>query len=605
MSASEEKYVLNIASTSDYRFAVAVNVFSAFNERVYSGGIAKPIQEKLPRGIYMIRVELNGQVSDTAISLTEDAYVIIRKGSTAGKWANARIIDLPELYSSAPLQDEKFDSYKSSHPYYIEAAEKYSQENTCSPYKKKESNSLFIFFRFPSREQYEVFRPTWKNDFANQFSLLDQTGKTLVDFGKAGTTVIDEENGCLSFNADLPVGVYFLDCKGDDPRQIPLYVFGNWHTQVFLTLGDKPLFGTLRVFLSAEKKFSRHNNTNKYIDIFLDKLQNNAMELTDELIDFAAQTKFESPMLGLLCAYLYLQSKNHKKDDVISQMVHNLNVLILKNNTASPDLRALEILAAKHFGYTDFSKLPVAGTPMFRAGFQAIRDAAIEDSALIRTHSLNDYLSENMYYDSPFTTFAPVPQIMAEFEKKQTSEHELLHIESGNEKPFQLAFKVIKHIVKSKGKSKGSIFEDPFDAAIPLVGSVESVDFSDKIKPEDRSIEPQEQKQLKGKEKRAAKRETRKAKRGNAIKNLIEKFTDNYANKSFAEILGKEIYDELRERFVDDEEKGSYLSRTISEMLKENPELSPHDLSKMLHVPLTSIWRVLTESILNEEKKDG
>jgi hypothetical protein len=601
MSASEEKYFLNIASSSDYRFAIAVNVFSAFNERVYSGGIAKPVKEKLPRGIYTIRVELNGQVSDMAISLTENTYIIIRKGPTTKEWANARIIDLPELYSSAPLQDEKFDSYKSSHPYYIEAAEKYSCESTCSPFKKKEKNSLLVFLRFPSKEKFEAFKPTWKNEFANAFSLLDQTGKPLVDFGKAGTTEVNNTDGWLAFNAELPVGLYILDCKGESLRQIPIYVFGNWHTQVFLTLGDKPLFGTLRVFLSSERKFSRHNNTNKYIDIFLDKLQNNATNLTGELIDFAARTKFESPMLGLLCAYIYFQSKSHTHDTVISQMVHNLKTLILKNNTASPDLRALEILAAKHFGYTDFSKMPVAGTPMFRAGYQAIREAAMDYSELILAHSLNDYLSEYLYYDSPFTTFAPVPKMMAEFEKQKTSANELMDIVAGNLTPFQLEFKGITKLNKLKGKD--GIFENPFDRIMPSIESVNIGAISDAIKNiGGEAMDNEEPPELKGKEKRQIKSAQRKEKRRSLLQILVDKFNDSYANKPFSEILGKKIYDQLRERFVDDEKHGSYLSRTIASVLKENPNLTPRDLSKMLNIPLTSIWRVLTEHLTTDTK---
>ncbi len=601
MSASEEKYFLNIASSSDYRFAIAVNVFSAFNERVYSGGIAEPVKEKLPRGIYTIRVELNGQVSDTAISLTEDTYIIIRKGPSTKEWSKARIIDMPELYSSAPLQDEKFDSYKSSHPYYIEAAEKYSCESTCAPFKQQEKNSLFVFLRFPSKEKFEEFKPAWENDFANAFRLLDQTGKTLVDFGKTGTIAVNNADGWLAFNAELPVGLYILDCKGESPRQIPMYVFGNWHTQVFLTLGDKPLFGTLRVFLSSERKFSRHNNTNKYIDIFLDKLQNNATELTGELIDFAARTKFESPMLGLLCAYTYFQSKSHTHDTVISQMVHNLKTLILKNNTASPDLRALEILAAKHFGYTDFSKMPVAGTPMFRAGHQAIREAAMDHSELIMAHSLNDYLSEYLYYDSPFTTFAPVPKMMAEFEKQQTPANELMDIIAGTLKPFQLEFKGITKLKKLKGK--GGIFENPFDQLIPPIEGVHVGAIPNAVNDASgEALEYEELRELKGKEKRQIKRTQRKEKRRNLLQTLVEKFNDTYANKPFAEILGKEMYEELRERFVQDEEKGSYLSRTIASVLHENPNLTPRDLAKMLHVPLTSIWRVLTETLATTKK---
>jgi hypothetical protein len=84
-------------------------------------------------------------------------------------------------------------------------------------------------------------------------------------------------------------------------RQMPLYVYDNWHTQLFITLNDDgtPSFGSARLFLSKERKFDPLNEDNKYIDVFLDKLQNRDYTLSRELIEYAARSKFESPMLGL------------------------------------------------------------------------------------------------------------------------------------------------------------------------------------------------------------------------------------------------------------------------------------------------------------------
>src|SRR5690606_23882175 len=141
----------------------------------------------------------------------------------------------------------------------------------------------------------------------------------------------------IAFNKTLPDGIYYLIYSGKEPRQLPVYVFNNWHTQFFMTIGEEPQFGSIRTFLSPYRGLQQDNDDNRYIDTMLDMLQNNDYSLKEDTIKIAAYGKFESPMLGLLCSYIYLKSENSKKDDLFSIISNNIQHVILKDNEDAPD----------------------------------------------------------------------------------------------------------------------------------------------------------------------------------------------------------------------------------------------------------------------------
>jgi hypothetical protein len=422
MSHSESPtFRLEIGSGSDYRFATRVTVFSAKNDKLHSGLLSKPLSYNLPKGLYTIRVELNGKITDEVISLNKDTHVVVRKPPhSSNDWNKAKVIDLPRLYSSAPLQNANHHHYyASSFEYYTYPAVQHSRQPTCvlTGLQGEKAGSVFLFLRFPNKELYDRLRTQWRAPFQSFFRLLDDDGTELCSFSDTTCVALDADMGSVALHVDVPPGLYFLSYTGVNPRMVPVYVYKNWHTQLFLTLGAEPMFGTLRIFLSQDRNFNPDDINNQYIDILLDKLQNNVANLDDGLVEFSAHNKFESPMLALLCAYIYLQGTSTRKDNLINQMLYNLDRLILKDSSDSPDLRALDILAAKHSGDNDFDTAPVSGTPTFRMGFEMIRKASIEHPGLIMPHSLNDYLAEYMYFDSPYTTFKPVPRPRPEFKE--------------------------------------------------------------------------------------------------------------------------------------------------------------------------------------------
>ena len=400
-------HTLRIRISEEYKYLVNIMVFDS-NSRIIESQTSNryEVSFTLPQGLYTIRIEMNGDIKDEVILLDKDKeYQISDKYSyTTG---NVKIISPPKQFSSALLGE----TYGSSHEYYTNPAIDWSKKETFQFNQDSSSSnsSLFIFLRFPSLEKFHKFRSSSSKPFYSDFEIVDEYGSVLTQFESRNGIEINEQQGWIAFNAKLPNGIYYLLCKGKEPRQIPIYIYKNWHTQFFMTLGNQPLFGTIRIFLSKQREFNPNERTYKYIDILLDKLQNQEFTLDNELIEMAAYGKYESPMLGLICSYIYLQSRETKSDNLFNIITQNMQNVILKDNEESPDLRALNILAANHFPNYKYKKGSVKGTPMLRIGFEAILKASVQNKGLIPQNSINDFISENIYFDSPFNTFKPIP----------------------------------------------------------------------------------------------------------------------------------------------------------------------------------------------------
>ena len=325
--------------------------------------------------------------------------------------------------------------------------------------------------------------------FFRDFEVINENGDSIVKFETRTGIEVNDDHGWIAFNAQLPNGIYYLIYSGKEPRQIPIYVFRHWHTQFFMTLDHEPLFGTIRIFLSERREFNPYEETYKYIDILLDKLQNGDYNLNHKLIERVAYDKFESPMLGLICSYIYLKSKDVTNDSLFKIVVQNLQRLILKDNVESPDLRALNILASQHFPNYTYQKGSVQGTPIFRVGFETILKASVEDKELIHEYGINDYISENLYFDSPFNTFKPIPS------QKEALNEKKIFEESVKAKVDMVGYREIKSKplgrspikkVKSSKKSKpvsdiySTSIKDLFDSK--LLGYIQRSDESESEK---------------------------------------------------------------------------------------------------------------------------
>lgn len=407
-SKKKSHHTLRITISEEYKYLVKIKVFDS-NSRIVESQSSDRYEVLfiLPQGLYTVRIEMNGDIKDEIILLDkEKVYKIGDINSYTTN--NIKTISPSKQFSSALLGE----TYGSSFEYYTNPAVEWSKGETFSLNINDNSNSsLFIFLRFPSVEKFEKFKSSFSKPFYSEFEIVDEFGQVLIEFGEKSGVEVNNHQGWVAFNAKLPSGIYYFLYKGNEPRQIPIYVYENWHTQFFMTLGNQPLFGTIRIFLSRNREFDPNDKLNKYIDILLDKLQNQDFSLDPELIEIAASGKFESPMLGLICSYIYLKSKETKHDYLFNIITHNMQNVILNGNQESPDLRALNILAANHLPKYKYKETNVSGTPMLRIGFETILKASVQNKELIPQNSINDFISENLYFDSPFNTFKPIPLI--------------------------------------------------------------------------------------------------------------------------------------------------------------------------------------------------
>lgn len=446
MSTSDNKTLhrLTVKVAAELSGVTQITVFDADNnvmpveelekrgfDPVPSKEVEKAYEFSLIRGLYTVRVDVNREIADTVIRLTGDACYYAGEDNT-GQACTGRL-NLPALYSAALIRFQgDYKRYTSTHEYYTHPAVQYSSQETVKQEGPKPDSCLFIFMRFASLEHFRKWIGQHKESaFWDKYRLTDDKGRVLYHFKpvkimkdhdvvwdpEGSEIVADTYLGYWTFNAFLSPGMYFLMYEGVPGRQMPLYIYDRWHTQLFMTLNDDgtPAFGSARLFLAQQRNFDPLNTDSKYIDVFLDKLQNRDYSLSRELIEYAARSKFQSPMLGLLCAYIYLSGKDDSFDGMLEMMTYNLRHEILRGADDSPDLLALRILQDIHWNIEgDYSQLPpVKGTPMFRLGYDAIRKAAIKFPHLIPQYSLNDYIAEHVYCDSPYNTFGIVTAVDA------------------------------------------------------------------------------------------------------------------------------------------------------------------------------------------------
>lgn len=413
------EYSIRIIIGADCRYMVNICVFDSESRSLHPiSSTPWEIMFTCKKGLYTLRIEMNGEIKDEIIivDMNKEYTISYENINKPG------VISPPKQYSSATLGG----TYASSREYYTQPSLQFSKTDTVNyllfPERIRHS-SLFIFLRFSSKDRYNEIIGEIDTPFYKDFKILNESGSVVLDFNSGAGIRYSMYDGWAAFSAEVPNGIYYLLYTGKEPRQIPIYVFKGWHTQFFLTLDRTPLYGTARVFISKNREFNRYDEINKYIDLLMDKLQNEDYTLSSILIDSAAHGKFESPMLGLICSYIYLKSKETKEDGLFKEIVTNMQKLILKDNEECPDLQALNILASSHFPDHSFGKKPVRGTPMLRIGFEAIQNASAKYNSLIPLYSLNDYITENLYYDSPFNTFAPLPERAYEQAKKGESEN--------------------------------------------------------------------------------------------------------------------------------------------------------------------------------------
>ena len=354
---------------------IHVQVFNAQNLPMFDGYGDQTID--LPIGLYTVHVEFGSQWRDE---------VVRHAGATT------RVdLYLPERPSAVPVWGTA-----TSHEYYSYTSQKISQVTPGS-------SGIFLFIRAESQTMYRG-EWMWENLF-----LLDAGGKQVLAFGP-GNGEENRDVGYYGTTVPLAPGMYILQYKiRDTPREMPLYVFDSWQTQVFIFYRDRPLVESATILMDHwGKGFDPDDRIADAVDMALGGLQSGTHSLPTQALNILLMGKFENPMLGLLGAH-YLLRREKPDLDLLNTVLHNLNYLI----PHSPDVVALAAMANAKFGL-DLDFGPLENPPMIRAALEAIYGLSASDmqyADLVPPGSLLELIASRRYIDSVYSSWKPAKRV--------------------------------------------------------------------------------------------------------------------------------------------------------------------------------------------------
>jgi hypothetical protein len=364
---------------------VSLKLFNACDKLVISA--YGELNTKLKKGLYKLHIEFNETLTCRTYRVDKD---------TQDTWFPDK------LYTSIP----NFN-IASSHEYYSGTAATQSVRITVKSSRGVQDSSLYIYFRYPDKDKKSESIDSMGKDFR----LVGPDRKVLYEF-TAEQIEEDKNKGWMSFQAPLAEGNYFLVYNGECAREIPLYLFKSWQTQVFITFDTKgPVFRSLRILVGRQYNgFVNTNIENLELDALIQKMHNGIYYVPESLIKKAADEKWENPMLAIIVCYAYLLSSNNKFDDLFKTILRNLKERILFNSVA-PDLKALELLAARHYK-TPLPEYYAEIPCMLRAGMKAFMSNHDSNKrSFIKNESLAEQSMQNMQNDSVWTSYEPLPII--------------------------------------------------------------------------------------------------------------------------------------------------------------------------------------------------
>lgn len=380
--SSDKLFNLSVtANGPTWRFA-NILIYNGYNELVAKeyGSITK----SLPIGLYRIVVEMNETVTEKMIRLDKDVI---------------ETIDIPVTASS--VLSSKFST---SHKYYSDNAVEWSKKPTAKKLATKSGSSIFLFLRYTDIKSKNSV--TKKESLGQNFYILNKNREKVYTLDSKNTKE-DKRYGWLTFHAGVPPGQYYLLYMGKIQREIPLYSFPQWQTQIFITYNELPVFGSLKILIGNPNKGFDPNDEKIYqIDAILQKLYNGIYYLPDSVLMDLAFGKWDNPMAGILGAYIYLNSDKTDKDDLFKMVMENLETKILKD-CDSPDLIALKILYALHLKKA-YEGLPLTQPCMLLSGMKAAIKASSQNPAVIQSGEIAESTIVNLYSDIVWTSYKPM-----------------------------------------------------------------------------------------------------------------------------------------------------------------------------------------------------
>jgi hypothetical protein len=364
----------------------ALRLFNGYNEIVGEG--YGTLDLCLPKGVYQLRIEMNEHVEDRHYRLDKSVHDTIN--------------DL-DLASAIPIE-----GFSTTHEYFEGPSRQWS--TFCTRDGKPiegASTSLFILLRYTDTDKpYEKVRALEKD-----FYILNESREVVYALNAENTKThsgqANEFFGTVAFSELMLPGQYYLVYSGRQvKREMPLYVFNGWQTQVFIMCKNFPLFGSLRISIDRNG-FTAHSFQTARLDALAQKLYNKIYVLPEPLKLDAAHGKWENPMLGILATYMYLLTDSDNDNNLFNTILYNLQTNIL-NNTMAPDFVALRLLGALHFK-KEMPEEPLAAPTMIATGITAVLQQAIKNENLIPANGLVEQILPKLKGDSAWTTYEPLP----------------------------------------------------------------------------------------------------------------------------------------------------------------------------------------------------
>jgi hypothetical protein len=401
MTSDRPSYQLEVKAEGPQEEFAHITICNGNLETIAKGYHTLNLQ--LQEGIYSVTMRLNENVEEKVIRLNKDVH---------------EILPTPAVYSSIVAS-----GFESSHEYYTDNAVHCSHVPTADPVQGAHNNSLFVFFRYPDEQAFKELHKT-KESLGKGFTLLDAQRKVLYPLTGKNVTESDS-SGWLAFHVLLPPGVYYLHYTGqpsdpnNPPREMPLNVFNDWQTQVFLTFGHYPLFPSLKISIQPNKQGFVNNAADNYLlEGVLQKFHNGIYYIPEHLLEQLAHEKWNSPIKGLLAAYVYLSGQKKEQDDFFRIVLDNLAAIF---GDQVPDIKALKILAAQHFN-EPLPAVAIEEPCMFLAGMKAaVHASAVEpEKEIIRENSIAEQVVQNLYTDMVWTSYLPLPLQLKEESSAET-----------------------------------------------------------------------------------------------------------------------------------------------------------------------------------------
>lgn len=371
-----------------------LRLFNGYNE-IKGEGYGN-MNVHIPKGLYNLTIEVNEHVEDRNYRVTDDVQDYLAQVQTV---------------SAIPMA-----GMSSTHEYFSEPTKVWSKKTTIDEADIDEC-SFFLLLRYSDSE-----KPFQRSkDQGCVFSILNENRELMYTLDTTNTKIYSgrekEYFRCVVFSALLSHGQYYLVYNSKTlKREIPVYIFQNWQTQLYLMIKDMPCFNTLRISIERDG-FSMESDQNKQLDALIQKMYNGIYFLPPELITYAKDGKWSNPMLGILAAYVYLLSNDTKDDDLFQTILRNLQDQIL-HNTVAPDLVALRMLHAVHFK-KEIPRETLPAPCMIAAGMAAYLKQSFENEGLIAKGSIVEKAFNNLRCDSIWTAYDPLPVKKKKEEKAQ------------------------------------------------------------------------------------------------------------------------------------------------------------------------------------------